>query len=105
MSEYYRLSFLTELRIRLRTRFYLLFKKHRLPEKISIRKGECNRCGACCRVTIFGVKCPFFQEKENTCKLYGTKFMLKGCKLFPFDLQNRYEGKVKEIEDKCGYYW
>jgi len=101
----YKLSFWFELKNRLRNQYYSLFRRRLLDEKLAKRKGECRQCGICCEVKIFGIRCPFFNKKTRKCWLYNTKFMPKSCKLFPFDLKNRYEGKIKEIEKNCGYYW
>lgn len=65
------------------------------PKKISLRHGECNRCGACCKI-IF--KCPFYQEKEGLgiCAIYGRHFVQ--CRLFPLESKD-----LIGLEEKCGY--
>lgn len=99
-----RLPFFVELRIRLRTQFYYFFRRKKLNELLKERKGECKKCG-CCAYGFFGIGCHFFDKQTKECKVFGTKKMPPTCKLFPFDQKNRYEGRIKEIEESCGYYW
>ena len=45
------------------------------------RSGECNRCGACCKILF---QCPFLgtdAEGQYTCKIYEKRFAQ--CSLFP----------------------
>jgi hypothetical protein len=45
------------------------------------REGECNRCGACCKILF---RCPFLATDEAgqyTCRIYDTRFAQ--CRLFP----------------------
>jgi len=59
------------------------------------RQGDCNRCGACCKILF---QCPFLgtdAEGQYTCKIYEKRFAQ--CRLFtlhPKDLR-----EVKE----CSY--
>jgi Fe-S-cluster containining protein len=45
------------------------------------RQGECNRCGACCKILF---RCPFLGTDETgqyTCRIYEKRF--DQCRLFP----------------------
>ena len=45
------------------------------------RKGDCNRCGACCKILY---QCPFLAtdaEGQYTCRIYDKRFAQ--CRLFP----------------------
>jgi len=45
------------------------------------RSGECNRCGACCKILF---QCPFLgtdAEGQYTCTIYEKRFAQ--CRLFP----------------------
>jgi hypothetical protein len=45
------------------------------------RRGECNRCGACCKILF---RCPFLgtdAEGQYTCRIYDKRFAQ--CRLFP----------------------
>jgi len=59
------------------------------------RKGECNRCGACCKI-LFG--CPFLVESENglfTCSVYDHR--PPSCRLFPM-----VPADLRDV-DGCGF--
>lgn len=48
---------------------------------LSRRQGDCNRCGACCKLLF---KCPFLgtdADGQYTCKIYDKRFAT--CRLFP----------------------
>ncbi len=64
-------------------------------QTLSARTGECNRCGACCKI-IF--QCPFYLEEEGkgSCRIYGQHF--SQCKLFPLEPKD-----LIGIDDQCGY--
>ncbi|MDQ3584472.1 MAG: hypothetical protein M3407_01735, partial [Acidobacteriota bacterium] len=46
------------------------FRKQEVIEALALRRGECNRCGACCEILF---KCPFLKKHEDgttTCGIY-----------------------------------
>jgi hypothetical protein len=59
------------------------------------RQGECNRCGACCKILF---RCPFLgtdAEGQYTCQIYEKRFAQ--CRLYPLHARDLLE--VKE----CSY--
>jgi hypothetical protein len=59
------------------------------------RQGECNRCGACCKILF---RCPFLGTDaagQYTCRIYEQRFAQ--CRLFP--LRSRDLLEVQE----CSY--
>ena len=59
------------------------------------RKGECNRCGACCKILF---RCPFLgtdAEGQYTCQIYEKRFAQ--CRLFPLHVAD-----LREVEE-CSY--
>lgn len=59
------------------------------------RQGDCNRCGACCKILF---QCPFLgtdAEGQYTCKIYETRFAQ--CRLFPLHPQD-----LREVAE-CSY--
>ncbi len=62
---------------------------------LSRRQGECNRCGACCKILF---RCPFLgtdAEGQYTCRIYEQRFAQ--CRLFPLHPQD-----LREVAD-CSY--
>jgi Fe-S-cluster containining protein len=59
------------------------------------RKGECNRCGACCKIVF---QCPFLgtdAEGQYICKIYEHRF--EQCRLFPL-----HAADLREVEE-CSF--
>jgi hypothetical protein len=59
------------------------------------REGECNRCGACCKILF---RCPFLgtdAEGQYTCRIYETRF--EQCRLFPL-----HPADLREVAE-CSY--
>ncbi len=97
-----RLPFSKELKIRLRHHFCPIFRRTYVYKSLKQRKGECRQCGICCRIPIFGVRCPFL--KDNKCSIHKT-FKPYSCRIAFFDKKDRYYGLIPELEKACGYYW
>ncbi len=60
------------------------------------RQGECNRCGACCKILF---RCPFLGEDaagQFTCRIYEHRF--SQCRLFPLHARD-----LNELEGQCSY--
>jgi Fe-S-cluster containining protein len=60
------------------------------------RQGDCNRCGACCKILFC---CPFLgtdDEGQYTCRIYKMRF--SQCRLFPLRATD-----VRELREECSY--
>lgn len=65
-------------------------------ELLSRRHGECNRCGACCKILF---RCPFLgtdEEGQYTCRIYEKRF--GQCRLFPLHAKD-----LLELGEECSY--
>jgi hypothetical protein len=58
------------------------------------RQGECNRCGACCKILF---KCPFLVEDKGSfsCSVYDHR--PPSCRLFPM-----VPADLREV-DRCAF--
>ena len=59
------------------------------------RQGECNRCGACCKILF---RCPFLgtdADGQYTCRIYEKRF--DQCRLFPL-----HPADLREVAE-CSY--
>ena len=67
------------------------------PEPLLARRqGECNRCGACCKILF---QCPFLgtdAEGQYTCRIYDRRFAQ--CRLFPL-----HAADLRELGEQCSY--
>ncbi len=60
------------------------------------RRGECNRCGACCKIAF---RCPFLKttaDGSSSCRIYGVRF--SQCRLFPLHAED-----LVGLEQQCSY--
>jgi uncharacterized protein len=60
------------------------------------RKGECNRCGACCKILF---RCPFLGTDaagQYVCRIYDYRFAQ--CRLFPLHARD-----LLELGEQCSY--
>jgi Fe-S-cluster containining protein len=60
------------------------------------RQGECNRCGACCKILV---RCPFLgtdADGQYTCRVYAMRF--SQCRLFPLR-----SADLREFGEECSY--
>jgi hypothetical protein len=74
------------------------FRKEDVAVALSLRRGDCNRCGACCEILF---KCPFLKKhKDNTtsCGIYEDR--PNQCRLFPFDKRD-----LEEVRGLCSFYF
>jgi Fe-S-cluster containining protein len=60
------------------------------------RRGDCNRCGACCKILF---RCPFLgtdSDGQYTCRIYDKRFAQ--CRLYPL-----HAADLRELEGQCSY--
>jgi Fe-S-cluster containining protein len=74
-------------------------KRKAILKSLKERKGECKKCGKCCR--LFGLRC-IFLDKNNQCRIYRFRpFLL--CRIPPLNI---FKGEIKKHRElNCGYYW
>ena len=74
------------------------FKKQELIAGLALRRGECNRCGACCELVF---KCPFLKKQidgTTICGIYENR--PNQCRLFPTEQRD-----IQEVRGTCSYYF
>ncbi|HYY97480.1 MAG TPA: YkgJ family cysteine cluster protein [Pyrinomonadaceae bacterium] len=74
------------------------FKREEVIAALSLRRGDCNRCGACCEILF---KCPFLKKHGDgttTCGIYEDR--PTQCRLFPIDRRD-----VEEVRGTCSFYF
>jgi len=79
-------------------RFYKsTFRYRQALEGIELRRGECNRCGRCCKILF---RCPFLIEEGDSfrCRIYGRHFT--ACKLFPLEAAD-----LAELDGECTFHF
>src|SRR3982750_478 len=74
------------------------FRKQEVIAQLALRRGECNRCGACCEILY---KCPFLKKEADgtgTCGIYEDR--PNACRYFPIDQRD-----LREVRGSCSYYF
>ena len=74
------------------------FRKDEVIEKLALRRGECNRCGACCEILF---KCPFLKKHTDgttTCGIYEDR--PDQCRLYPIERRD-----LAEVRGQCSFYF
>ena len=74
------------------------FRKEEVDAALALRRGDCNRCGACCEILF---KCPFLKKHRDgstSCGIYEERFIQ--CRLFPIDQRD-----LAEVRGSCSYYF
>jgi hypothetical protein len=74
------------------------FRRKEVVAKLSLRRGECNRCGACCEILF---KCPFLKKHgdgSTTCGIYDDR--PDQCRLFPIERRD-----LEEVRVQCSFYF
>jgi hypothetical protein len=74
------------------------FRKQEMVAALALRRGECNRCGACCELLF---KCPFLRKEPNgssLCGIYDSR--PNSCRLFPIEARD-----IREVRGICSYYF
>lgn len=66
------------------------------------RKGNCLRCGACCRLVM---RCIFFHKDGElpACRLYRVR--PPNCSNFPLDRFDLADRDLVSPDHPCGYWW
>lgn len=74
------------------------FQKDEVIASLALRRGDCNRCGACCEILF---KCPFLKKHEDgssTCGIYEDR--PNQCRLYPIQRRD-----LDEVRGSCSYYF
>ncbi|MEW6208026.1 MAG: hypothetical protein AB1631_06650 [Acidobacteriota bacterium] len=80
-----------------------------LPDNLAYRykayqRGECNRCGLCCKIQF---QCPFFVDEgeyNTRCSIYTTPHAPSACLKFPVDPTD-LKLLQREIGNACTFYF
>ncbi len=83
---------------KLRRFVQIQFHKQEVVEALSLRRGDCNRCGACCEILF---KCPFLKKNDDdttTCGIYEDR--PNQCRLFPIEQRD-----LEEVRGSCSFYF
>jgi hypothetical protein len=80
-----------------------------LPDNLLYRykayqRGECNRCGLCCKIQF---QCPFFVDEgafNTRCSIYTTPHAPNACVKFPMDPTD-LRLLQRQVGNACSFYY
>ena len=70
------------------------------------RKGECNRCGECCKlgkgcIAYEDKECMIYEQRDKPFVIYnGQRLVVNGCSSYPTER----DFKKNRVPSTCGYY-
>jgi hypothetical protein len=85
---------------KMRRFYYWTLRKDYIERSHARRRGECVRCGACCKLMF---RCPWLDEASGLpmCVRHETRPM--NCRVYPIDEADIADRDVIAPERKCGY--
>ncbi len=85
---------------KLRRVLFIAFRKKRVVRMLERRRGECLRCGACCKLLV---RCPYYDDSSGgpRCSVYQDR--PGPCGIFPLDELDLKERDPVHPHRKCGY--
>jgi len=87
---------------KVRRLYYGVFRPGYVRRKAAQRRGECRRCGTCCKLVFV---CPRLDESGDvpTCKIHDDKPL--NCRIFPIDERDLRDRDMVCPDEKCGFYF
>ncbi|MFH1227373.1 MAG: hypothetical protein V1701_05670 [Planctomycetota bacterium] len=85
---------------KLRRMWFIYLRPEKTQYLLSHREGECQRCGACCKIAF---ECPAldYDVDKTVCKYYERRTDI--CKLFPLNERDLKDRDIIMPHIKCGF--
>ena len=84
-------------------RFAYKYNQTEVNRKLSLRKGECLRCGACCKLLFHCPSLDFDGDGKAICRKYDRRPF--NCRAFPLDERCLKERDIVSPDTQCGYWF
>ena len=84
-------------------RFAHKLRVEEVRRKHSLRRGECLRCGACCKLLFHCPSLDFDEEGKALCRKYDRRPF--NCRVFPLDERCLRERDIVSPDTRCGYWF
>ena len=87
---------------KIRRAWLIAFRKKTVIKKLELRRGTCDRTGACCKILF---RCPAYDDSKGQpwCLIYDDRPGV--CGLFPLDEADLRERNLVMPGTKCGYHF
>ncbi len=80
-------------------RLYYFFSTEEVDQSVKKRKGDCKRCGGCCRTSIRCQNLLYDGNDLAMCKIHDHRPDM--CKLYPYNGRDFFP----HLKDKCGFWY
>jgi hypothetical protein len=87
---------------KMRRAFLVALRKNRVREMLERRRGECARCGACCKLLF---RCPSYDDSDGSPRCLTYNDRPGACGLFPLNEEDLRDRNIVMPGRKCGYYF
>jgi len=87
---------------KLRRLLLISLRKGRVVESLERRRGECARCGACCKLFF---RCPSFDDSDGSPRCLTYEDRPGACGLFPLDELDLRDRDIIQPHLPCGYHF
>ncbi|MFH1421279.1 MAG: hypothetical protein ABIH42_00965 [Planctomycetota bacterium] len=88
---------------KLRRFYYHTVRPGYVRDNIGRREGECQRCGACCRLAHLCYYLEFDDKGLAMCKAYRRR--AQNCRVFPIDERDINDRNLILPNVSCGYHF
>ena len=85
---------------KIRRAYLVHLRKDYVTQQLSQRQGECQRCGACCRL-MFNCWLISSHNGDAVCRRYLARSQV--CHIFPIDERDIKDRNLVKPEIKCGF--
>jgi Fe-S-cluster containining protein len=79
------------------------FRRRYIELQLAKRRGECARCGACCRLLF---RCPLLKKNAagiSLCSIHPRR--PQNCRIFPLNEKDLHDRNLVNPKISCGYFF
>jgi hypothetical protein len=87
---------------KMRRAFLVALRKDRVREMLERRRGECARCGACCKLLF---RCPSYDDSDGSPRCLTYHDRPGACGLFPISEKDLRDRNIVLPDRKCGFHF
>ena len=87
---------------KMRRFWYARFGQAHIAGNLERRRGECARCGACCRLML---RCPMLAERNGVTKCIAHDDRPDNCRIFPVDEADLADRNIVMPGRACGFHF
>jgi hypothetical protein len=87
---------------KVRRALLVALRKNRVRETLERRRGDCLRCGTCCKILF---RCPSYDDSSGSPRCLTYHDRPGSCGLFPLDELDLRDRNIVQPHLKCGFHF